>query len=101
MHYAICYDLENDRLRDRTAKLLASHGCERIQKSVFVAAAMEKKHIMLLRGSLRRLFARYPLSPADSLILIPLRDEHVTDIEVFGNNNILPVLQEKLLKIVL
>lgn len=50
--------------------------------------------------SFRRLFAQYPLAPGDSLVMIPIRDELVEDITVFGNNSILPVLTDKTLKII-
>lgn len=43
MHYVICYDLENDRLRGKAVKLLERHGCSRVQKSVFAAPELEKK----------------------------------------------------------
>lgn len=31
MHYIICYGIEDDRLREKTAKTLARHGCSRVQ----------------------------------------------------------------------
>lgn len=101
MHYVICYDLENDRLRDRVAKLLERNGCRRIQKSVFAAPDLNKKHLVRLQLSLRQLFGRRPMSAGDSLYLIPLPEEYVPGIETIGENNLLPVLEEKPLKIIL
>jgi CRISPR-associated protein Cas2 len=101
MHYVICYDLENDRLRDRVVKILEKNGCHRIQKSVFTAPFMEKKHLTQLRAALGRLFARHPPAPADSLLIVPLPDEYVAAVTKFGNNNIHTHLQEKILKTIL
>lgn len=101
MHYVICYDLENDRLRDRCAKLLERNGCNRLQKSVFAAPDMEKKHLVKLQLSLRQMFARQPMSPGDSLLIIPLPNEQAKETEVMGDNNIHTILLEKVLKIML
>ena len=101
MHYVICYDLENDRLRDRCAKLLERNGCLRVQKSVFAAPGMGKKDLVKMQLALRQLFARHPLVPGDSVCIIPLRDEYVPDIAVFGSNNMPPLLEEKKLKVML
>ena len=101
MHYVICYDLENDRLRNRAAKLLERNGCRRIQKSVFAAPDMSKKHLTKLHLSLRQLFARQPMSAGDSLYIVPLPNEYTPDIGVFGENNVFPALEEKPLKIML
>ena len=101
MHYAICYDIENNRLREKTAKTLLRHGTERVQKSVFVAPFMDKRAFHALEASLKRLYARVPLATGDSVILLPLRKESVDDIRVFGHNNILSELTQKKLKFIL
>jgi hypothetical protein len=62
---------------------------------------MEKKHYTGLLAGLRGLFGRIPLSPADSVVLIPVRDEYVGDIVVYGSNNIRAVLEDDRLKIML
>lgn len=72
-----------------------------MQRSVFVAPDMEKKDWQKLQHGLRQLFARRPLSPADSVYLLPLRNESVGEIGVFGVNNVLAVLSEKKLKMML
>lgn len=101
MHYVISYDIENDRLRDKTAKILEKNGCLRVQKSVFVAPQMTNKHLDRLLADLKSRYARKPLGDRDSLLLIPLTKEHGAAIKVFGNNNILATLEENPLKIVL
>lgn len=72
-----------------------------MQKSVFAAPHLGKKDLMKLQLALRQLFARRPLAPGDSVCVIPLRNEYVPDIGVFGTNNILPALEEKKLKVML
>jgi hypothetical protein len=62
---------------------------------------MEKKHLVRLELGLRQLFARIPLGPGDSLCILPLRDESVADITVFGDNNVVTELTPKRLKIIL
>ena len=100
MHYIICYDIENDRLRGKTAKILARHGCNRVQKSVFVAPELLKKHLLRLQADLQRLLAGH-LSAGDSVLLVPLREEESGQIVCWGDNNILPHLEKKPLKIIL
>lgn len=100
MHYVICYDLEDDRLRGKTAKALQRHGCTRVQRSVFVAPNMDKKELARLLADLQRLLAGRH-APGDSLLVLPLRDEHVAEIRAIGENNILTELEKFPLKIIL
>ena len=44
MIYLVCYDMENDRLRNRLATKLQDWGMERVQKSVFVGKLSEALH---------------------------------------------------------
>lgn len=41
MPYLICYDIENDRLRNKTAGRLEYYGLLRLQKSVFIGEIKE------------------------------------------------------------
>lgn len=68
---------------------------------MFAAPYMEKKHRARLQLALRQTFARTPLAPGDSLLIIPLREEYTADIAVHGNNNLIPTLQAPPLKILL
>ena len=68
---------------------------------MFVAADMEKKHLVRLELGLRQLFARQALGANDSVCILPLRDESVSDIAVYGNNNVITALQPAGLKIIL
>ena len=100
MHYIICYDLEDDGLRTKTAKALARHGCARVQRSVFVAPQLDKKQLGRLQADLQRLLAGRH-APGDSLLIVPLRDEHVAEIRSIGDNNIFTELENFPLKIIL
>lgn len=100
MHYVITYDIEDDRLRTKTAKILQRLGCARVQKSVFIAPDLEKKHLLQLQHALQRLLTKR-LQPSDSLLIIPLREDLTTEIITIGHNNILTELEPKPLKIIL
>ncbi|MCB0530256.1 MAG: CRISPR-associated endonuclease Cas2 [Saprospiraceae bacterium] len=100
MYYAICYDIENDKLREKTAKALARHGCKRVQRSVFIAPAISARQLERLRDDLKQLLA-CRLTARDSLLFLPLRSEKGTDIYVLGNNNINTFFEDKPLKIII
>lgn len=68
---------------------------------MFVAPDMDRKAWGRLQQGLRQLFARYPLRPADSLYIVPLRDEHVAEIQAYGLATVVEALQAQPLKIVL
>lgn len=67
---------------------------------MFVAPELEKKQLLRLQADLQRLLAGH-LGPGDSLLIVPLRDEHLPEIYILGLNNILSNLEEKPLKIIL
>lgn len=70
------------------------HGCSRVQKSVFVAAFMEKKHLGGLQADLKRLFGLFPPNDRDSVLFVPLREELVAMVELVGCNNIFTELRD-------
>ncbi|MCB1598476.1 MAG: CRISPR-associated endonuclease Cas2 [Xanthomonadales bacterium] len=57
--YLFCYDIDDDRLRDRAAKSLLKHG-QRVQESVFELWFRSPAHFNQLQAELRKLL------PADS-----------------------------------
>jgi CRISPR-associated endonuclease Cas2 len=83
MHYLVCYDIEDDRLRLRIAKYLLRKGFERVQKSVFFIYRMTQKE--------RKDFSQYlewlkqMLNPSDSLILIPIESKSYSKIRLYGS----------------
>lgn len=87
MHYVICYDIGNDRLRDRVAKILEKNGCHRLQKSVFVAPDLAKKDLIRLQTGLLRLLERRPMQVTDHIHWLPLSDELMPLVQYLGHNN--------------
>ncbi len=100
MHYAITYDIESDRLRTLTAKTVERFGGVRVQRSVFVVANMEKRHLTQLQAALQRLLNKR-LQSGESRLILPLREEHVAEIQIIGHNNILTNFEPPPTKILL
>ena len=101
MHYVICYDIENDRLRDRVAKTLERNGCHRLQKSVFIAPHLKARDLDVLRQALKRRTDRLPLGARDSIYFIPLPHEMAMSALCLPDNNAYAAVFEKPLKIML
>jgi CRISPR-associated endonuclease Cas2 len=102
MHYVICYDLESDRLRDRVVKVLQKHGCSRVQRSVFVAADLDGRHLQQLTAALTRLAGGGLFAEQDSLLVIPLSGESAqSSIAIGCANNILTAVLPLPLKVML
>lgn len=93
MHYVITYDIEDDHLRTQTAKVLQRFGGTRVQKSVFVVAQLEKRHLLQLQHTLHQLLAKR-LKSEESLLIFPLRHEHAAEIFILGHNNILTAFDD-------
>ena len=72
-NYVISYDISSNRLRNLLAKLLAKTGCERWQKSVFVAIDFEKTEIDRLKIQIKQLLAN-KAKPTDSVLCVPARN---------------------------
>jgi CRISPR-associated protein Cas2 len=75
----ISYDITNDRLRTKTAKILERHGCKRVQKSVFYAARFEAAEVRKLRAELSRLVGPH-LEEQDSILCIPVTQNYLDDL---------------------
>lgn len=88
MNFFICYDISDDKRRLRLSKLLLRSGCERVQKSVFVAPNFERKEMMVLKNKVERLLnVLYTegVSVDDSVLYIPLENDAVQDVVWQGN----------------
>lgn len=88
MNFFICYDISDDKRRLRLSKLLLRSGCERVQKSVFVAADFERIEMMRLKNKVERLLnVLYTegVSIEDSVLYIPLENDAVQDVVWQGN----------------
>lgn len=66
-----------------------------------MARGFERREYSHLRAALRRLLARHPGGPADSVLFIPLREGEEARIEALGLNNVLTALTPPPLKIIL
>lgn len=76
--FFLSYDIADDRLRTRLAKLLEKHGCKRLQKSVFLAPNFEPKEVQALRKACERLLQHR--APGDSLLCIPATRQYLPDL---------------------
>ena len=93
MNFFICYDISDDKRRLRLSKLLLRSGCERVQKSVFVAANFERIEMMRLKNKVERLLnvlhtpegINEGVSIDDSVLYIPLENDAVPDVVWQGN----------------
>jgi len=80
---------------------LTKHGCERVQKSVFVAAHLKKHDLERLEHDLKKLL-NGATAQNDSLLVIPLRDEHTREIRMLaGDNKVFTFFDLSALKIIL
>ncbi len=50
--YVVCFDISDDRIRQRVGKRLLRHG-ERVQKSVFEISVKDAAELEEIRGALR------------------------------------------------
>ncbi|MFN3849606.1 MAG: CRISPR-associated endonuclease Cas2 [Spirosomataceae bacterium] len=71
-----CYDIENDKIRERVANKLLDFGLERIQFSVFVGP-LNRFQFQKLRIAIEKILSGYPKS---NLLIIPLSG--------FGKSNV-------------
>lgn len=81
--YLISYDIEDDLLRAKAAKLLLQFGLHRVQFSVFMgilAGAAEKN----LKNALQALASEKGWALSDSLLLLPLHQNTLNQMEVIG-----------------
>ncbi len=57
-YYLVCFDIENDRYRNRLGKRLLQHG-HRVQRSVFEIALTNDQAMLQLRQSITNLQQQY------------------------------------------
>lgn len=99
-NFFISYDISNDRLRTKAAKLLERHGCKRVQKSVFFAPGFQPAETKKLRGDLHRLVNPL-LEEGDSILCIPVTQNYLDDLVWEGDRKLFDMLlKEVLVKVV-
>ena len=91
MNFFICYDISDDKRRLRLSKLLLRLGCERVQKSVFVAADFDRIEMLQLKSKIERLLNMLyteGVSADDSVLYIPLDNDAVKGVVWQGNESV-------------
>lgn len=77
--YLICYDIENDRLRTKTAEQLQYLGMIRMQKSVF-AGDLERHHLTMLEAWFQKNIKPY-LATDDQIAILRLGAEQMASMK--------------------
>lgn len=78
-NYLLSYDISDTKTRTRLAKILLKHGCERLQKSVFIAPNFLAEELRNLRYQVQQhLLGR--LEPQDSFICTPVSPQQLKDL---------------------
>lgn len=90
--YFLCYDIAEDALREKLAKLLLQKGCRRAQKSVFFAPNYSAKELAALKQAVHRLLAGR-LGPEESVLCVPVTKSRLASLLIEGES---PGLQRSL-----
>ena len=77
--YLVCFDIVDDRARQRVAKALKAYG-QRVQKSVFECPALTEEGYLMLRNRLDDLID----STVDSVRYYPLCKRCIGNVEFAG-----------------
>ena len=91
MHFFICYDISDDKRRLRLSKLLLRTGCQRVQKSVFMASDFDRREMLRLKSTIEKLLnVQYTEGSSldDSVLYIPLDNDAVGDVLWQGNKDL-------------
>lgn len=101
-HYIISYDISSHPLRTKMAKLLQRHGCERMQRSVFLAANMKTEELLLLKNAGKSMMVGHPgFRPTDSLLCFSIQKQAVEEMVWEGGMAELRRIVEKLLFVIM
>ncbi|HMQ46501.1 MAG TPA: CRISPR-associated endonuclease Cas2 [Saprospiraceae bacterium] len=77
-NYLISYDIADDKLRTKAAKILQANACKRVQKSVFLAQAFSQKEIQQVRDQLGKLMQSPKKLATDSILCWPASDQQIS-----------------------
>jgi CRISPR-associated endonuclease Cas2 len=82
----IAYDMSDDKKRVKIADKLVAMGLDRVQKSVFIGLAREKKIAAFIWWFQKEVL---PLSlDKDKLLILPLSIGRVESMSLYGNHNV-------------
>lgn len=84
MSLLICYDISEDKLREKVAKNLIAAGFSRIQFSVFAGDTGEKYFEDMLQ-ELQHLMTNFA-QPSDSILLFDITDAQIHNCIVIGRD---------------
>jgi hypothetical protein len=103
MTYLICYDISNDKLRDRLAKRFERAGCVRLQKSVFIAPDFDLRRLAQLRGGIAKILPFPKGTPmeqlgwGESVLVMTIEKDNLSDIVWAGDALFISTLLQKVL----
>jgi CRISPR-associated endonuclease Cas2 len=83
MNHLISYDISDNRLRLKAAKLIKQAGCLRIQYSVF-AGTLRESTSQKLAQKLAVLEQNADWSEEDSILILPLHQYSRDQLQIFG-----------------
>lgn len=83
MNYFICYDITDNRRRDKLSKCLLRLGWKRVQKSVFYGRGFDARE---LENTLEEASGLLLEADGDSLLLIKIKPEDIDKVSVLGEN---------------
>ena len=92
MTFLIMYDISDDKVRYQIAKYLLKNGCIRIQRSVFMVKAANKK-FEEIHDTLKEVNSYY--ENQDSIILVPINDSGVKSLKLIGKNINIETITDK------
>jgi CRISPR-associated protein Cas2 len=93
MFHLLVYDIEDNKIRTKIAKIVERAGGTRIQKSVWIIDLNEGKKLNL-RNDLQDLLHISPNQ--DSILIFPLEKDHITQTLRIGDN---PAFEEAVIQI--
>jgi len=100
MTYLISYDIMADKLRTNIAKVLKRNGCQRLQKSVFIAPNYDSKKLSKTKQQLEKLLIE-PLTGDESIIFVPIEADNIHQIVWAGNGEALKkIVEVKLFRLI-
>ncbi len=81
MLYFIMYDIENDKIRTQIAKYLIKKGCQRVQKSIFLADSTRER-FNEIHNTIKEVQEIYDNN--DSVLIVPVSVDQLQAMKIIG-----------------
>lgn len=81
MLYFIMYDIENDKVRTQIAKYLIKKGCQRVQKSIFLADSARER-FNEIHNTIKEVQEIYDNN--DSVLIVPVSFDQLQAMKIIG-----------------